>query len=258
MNIVNKLIKEEILVKNAFDGTYAFTEMFLEIFKQEVEETVSILSYIPSYSIKAKSITIPCLEGLILKTDGSGKITNAEESLKIKAITSEMKEINLNIPLGNTAIDLQGDELKKYIANSLTNLYINALYVRLVNELKTLGRHEQGSYTQKWVTEFMKANLKGDALVIMSDDMLLKIGDFDISDGEYTVFGKKCIFVPSEILGNTIIIVDKKSIEFYSTDKESYVDELSGSRKNVTYFGIIDYCNFLIKNPNKCYSCTME
>ena len=134
---------------------------------------------------------------------------------------------------------------------------MSSLYVRLVNELKLLGRHEEGQATQKWVTEFMKANLKGDALVIMSEDMPLKISDFDISNGKYTLFGKECIFVPSEIF-NGIIIVDKKAIEFYQArDKESYIDEISGNRKNVTYFGIVDYCNFLIKNPDKCYSSTM-
>ena len=79
----------------------------------------------------------------------------------------------------------------------------------------------------------------------------------DISNGKYTLFGKECIFVPSEIF-NGIIIVDKKAIEFYQArDKESYIDEISGNRKNITYFGIVDYCNFLIKNPDKCYSSTM-
>ena len=159
-----------------------------------------------------------------------------------------MKETNLSVPLGKTAIDLQGEELKKYISKRLADLYVSSLYVRLANELKVLGRHEEGQATQKWITEFMKANLKGDALIIMSEDMPLKISDFDISNGKYTVFGKKCIFVPSEIF-NGMIIVDKKAIEFYQArDKESYIDEISGNRKNVTYFGIIDYCNFLIKN----------
>ena len=56
-------------------------------------------------------------------------------------------------------IDLQGVELKKYISKRLADLYVSSLYVRLANELKVLGRHEEGQATQKWVTEFMKANL---------------------------------------------------------------------------------------------------
>ena len=200
MNLENKLINQGILVKNAIDESLIFTEEFKKLFEQEIEETTSILNYIPCYSINAKKVTIPQLTGLTLKS---------------------------------------------------------SLYVRLANELKVLGRHEEGQATQKWVTEFMKANLKGDALVIMSEDMPLKISDFDISNGKYTVFGKECIFVQSEIF-NGMIIVDKKAIEFYQArDKESYIDEISGNRKNVTYFGIVDYCNFLIKNPDKCYSFTM-
>ena len=200
MNLENKLINQGILVKNAIDESLIFTEEFKKLFEQEIEETTSILNYIPCYSINAKKVTIPQLTGLTLKS---------------------------------------------------------SLYVRLANELKVLGRHEEGQATQKWVTEFMKANLKGDALVIMSEDMPLKISDFDISNGKYTVFGKECIFVPSKVI-NGMIIVDKKAIEFYQArDKESYIDEISGNRKNVTYFGIVDYCNFLIKNPDKCYSFTM-
>ena len=200
MNLENKLINQGILVKNAIDESLIFTEEFKKLFEQEIEETTSILNYIPCYSINAKKVTIPQLTGLTLKS---------------------------------------------------------SLYVRLANELKVLGRHEEGQATQKWVTEFMKANLKGDALVIMSDDMPLKISDFDISNGKYTVFGKECIFVPNTVF-NGMIIVDKKAIEFYQArDKESYIDEISGNRKNVTYFGIVDYCNFLIKNPDKCYSFTM-
>lgn len=200
MNLENKLINQGILVKNAIDESLIFTEEFKKLFEQEIEETTSILNYIPCYSINAKKVTIPQLTGLTLKS---------------------------------------------------------SLYVRLANELKVLGRHEEGQATQKWVTEFMKANLKGDALVIMSEDMPLKISDFDISNGKYTVFGKECIFVPNTVF-NGMIIVDKKAIEFYQArDKESYIDEISGNRKNVTYFGIVDYCNFLIKNPDKCYSFTM-
>ena len=198
MNLENKLINQGILVKNAIDESLIFTEEFKKLFEQEIEETTSILNYIPCYSINAKKVTIPQLTGLTLKS---------------------------------------------------------SLYVRLANELKVLGRHEEGQATQKWVTEFMKANLKGDALVIMSEDMPLKISDFDISNGKYTVFGKECIFVPNTVF-NGMIIVDKKAIEFYQArDKESYIDEISGNRKNVTYFGIVDYCNFL--NPDKCYSFTM-
>lgn len=255
MNLENKLIKAGILVKNKIDESLIFTEEFKHLFEQEIQETTSILNYIPCYSISAKKVTIPELTGLMLNVDEStGKISNNSEDLSIKSITTEMKEINLSIALGRTAIDLQGEELKKYISKRLADLYVSSLYVRLVNELKALGRHEEGTNTQKWVTEFMKANLKGDALVIMSEDLPLKISDFDISNGTYTIFGKECIFVPSEIFKG-MIIVDKKAIEFYrSKEMESYIDEISGNRKNVTYFGIIDYCNFLIKNPDKCYS----
>lgn len=258
MNLENKLIKEGILVKNKIDESLIFTEEFKHLFEQEIQETTSILSYIPCYSISAKKVTIPELTGLTLKfEEGTGKITNNEDSMSIKAISSEMKEINLSIALGRTALDLQGEELRKYISKRLANLYITSLYVRLVNELKTLGRHEEGQSTQKWVTEFMKANLKGNALVIMSEGMPFKISDFDISNGAYTIFGKECIFIPSEIFKG-MIIIDKNAIEFYrSKEMESYIDEISGNRKNVTYFGIIDYCNFLIRNPDKCYSCTM-
>ena len=258
MNLENKLINQGILVKNAIDESLIFTEEFKKLFEQEIEETTSILNYIPCYSINAKKVTIPQLTGLTLKVDeATGKISNSSDSISIKAITAEMKETNLSVPLGKTAIDLQGVELKKYISKRLADLYVSSLYVRLANELKVLGRHEEGQATQKWVTEFMKANLKGDALVIMSEDMPLKISDFDISNGKYTVFGKECIFVPNTVF-NGMIIVDKKAIEFYQArDKESYIDETSGNRKNVTYFGIVDYCNFLIKNPDKCYSFTM-
>lgn len=258
MNLEAKLINQGIIIKNAIDESLIFTEEFKHLFEQEIQEITSILNYIPCYSISAKKVTIPQLTGLKLKVDnGTGKISNDTDSMSIKAISSEMKEINLSVPFGRTALDLQGEGLKKYISKRLADLYVSSLYVRLVNELKVLGRHEEGSFTQKWVTEFMKANLKGDALVIMSEDMPLKISDFDISNGKYTVFGKECIFVPSEIF-NGMIIVDKKAIEFYQArDKESYIDEISGNRKNVTYFGIIDYCNFLIKNPDKCYSCSV-
>lgn len=258
MNLEAKLINQGIVIKNAIDESLIFTEEFKHLFEQEIQETTSILSYIPCYSISAKKVTIPQLIGLTLKVEeGTGKITNSSDSISIKAITAEIKETNLSVPLGKTAIDLQGEELKKYISKRLADLYVSSLYVRLANELKVLGRHEEGQATQKWITEFMKANLKGDALIIMSEDMPLKISDFDISNGKYTVFGKECIFVPSEIF-NGMIIVDKKAIEFYQArDKESYIDEISGNRKNVTYFGIIDYCNFLIKNPDKCYSFTM-
>ena len=258
MNFENRLIREGILVKNEIDEGLIFTEEFKHLFEQEIEETTSILNYIPCYSISAKKITIPQLTGLTLNiNESTGKISNSSDSISIKAITTEMKEINLSIPLGRTAIDLQGEELKKYISKRLADLYVSSLYVRLANELKVLGRHEEGSFTQKWVTEFMKANIKGDALVIMSEDMPFKVSDFDITNGAYTIFGKECIFVPSEIFKG-MIIIDKNAIEFYrSKEMESYIDEISGNRKNVTYFGIIDYCNFLIKNPNKCYSCTM-
>ena len=258
MDLERKLINECILIKNAIDESLIFTEEFKRLFEQEVEETTSILNHISCYSTNAKKITIPELIGLTLKVEeGTGKITNNEDSMSIKAISSEMKEINLSIALGRTALDLQGEELRKYISKRLANLYITSLYVRLVNELKTLGRHEEGQSTQKWVTEFMKANLKGNALVIMSEDMPFKISDFDISNGAYTIFGKECIFIPSEIFKG-MIIIDKNAIEFYrSKEMESYIDEISGNRKNVTYFGIIDYCNFLIRNPDKCYSCTM-
>lgn len=258
MNLEDKLINQGIVIKNVIDEGLIFTEEFKHLFEQEIQEITSILNYIPCYSISAKKVTIPQLTGLTLKVEeGTGKISNSSDSISIKAITAEMKETNLSVPLGKTAIDLQGEELKKYISKRLAELYVSSLYVRLVNELKLLGRHEEGQATQKWVTEFMKANLKGDALVIMSEDMPLKISDFDISNGKYTLFGKECIFVPSEIF-NGIIIVDKKAIEFYQArDKESYIDEISGNRKNITYFGIVDYCNFLIKNPDKCYSSTM-
>lgn len=258
MNFENRLIKEGILVRNEIDESLLLTEEFKYLFEQEVDNLDSILRYIPCYSISAKKITIPQLTGLTLKVDeGTGKISNNSDSIAIKAITTEMKEINLSIPLGRTTLDLQGEELKKYISKRLADLYVSSLYVRLVNELKVLGRHEEGSFTQKWVTEFMKVNLKGDALVIMSEDMPFKISDFDITNGAYTIFGKECIFVPSEIFKG-MIIIDKNAIEFYrSKEMESYIDEISGNRKNITYFGIIDYCNFLIKNPDKCYSCTM-
>lgn len=258
MNLEDKLIEEEIVTKDEDGYSLVFTEKFKALFEQEIEEIDSILNYIPCYSINAKKVTIPQLTGLTLKVEeGTGKITNNEDTMSIKAITSEMKEINLSIALGRTAFDLQGEELKKYISKRLADLYISSLYVRLADELKRLGRHQEGVAGQKWVTDFMKANLKGNALVIMSDDMPFKISDYDIYNGTYTIFGKECIFVPSEMFSG-MIIIDKNVIEFYrSKEIESYIDEISGNRKNVTYFGIIDYCNFLIKNPERCYSCTM-
>ncbi|MDI9216002.1 hypothetical protein [Clostridium tertium] len=255
MNLEDKLIKQGIVVKNAIDESLIFTEEFKHLFEQEIEETTSVLNYIDCYSVSAKKVTIPQLTGLTLSVnEETGKITNNLDNISIKAITAEMKEINISVPLGKTAIDLQGEELKKYISKRLADLYISSIYIRLADELKLLGRHEDVQITQKWITEFMKANLKGDALVIMSEDIPLKLAEFDVANGTYSIFGKECIFVPSEILEG-MIIVDKKAIEFYrSKNMESYIDEISGNRKNVTYFGIVDYCNFLIKNPNKCYS----
>ena len=52
MNLENKLINQGILVKNAIDESLIFTEEFKKLFEQEIEETTSILNYIPCYSIR--------------------------------------------------------------------------------------------------------------------------------------------------------------------------------------------------------------
>ena len=235
MNLENKLIKEGIVVKNLNDETLLYTEEFKALFQQEVDNLGSILNYIPTYKVKAKSVTISQIIGFVLATDeNTGKISNNSDDIEIKAITAEMKEINLTVALGRTALDLQGEELKKYICKKLADVYVGAIYLRLANELKDLDRYYEGTATQKWVTEFMKANLKGNALIFISDDIPLKTGDSNVSNGKYTIFGKECIFVPSELFKG-ILIIDKKSVEFFQTEtKESYVDEISGNRKNVT------------------------
>lgn len=260
-NIKNILVKNKIL-KNSTDITIGgdtenlfFTEEFLTIYNDALEKSDCIINYIPNYIIKAKKITMPKIKGFAFAVDSAtGRISNDDKDLKVEPITAEMKEINLSIMLGQSALTLQGVELQSYIANELVEYMKAAIHLRLKNELIALGRGEKGTYTAKWIEAYLKANAKGNSIIVMSDNIPGKVIGVDYQKGEYTIFGKKAIIVSSDYGFNGLLIVDKKAIDFYKCEDETaYIDEVNGNRKNVTYFGQISYCNFMVKNSEKCY-----